>query len=230
MVRLGQALSLCHTKIMKWLFLLLVSGMAQAAFEGRVSRLNESASLMKIAHKADEIKFLKEKDILEFWNESYPSKKCQAKLSGRGNDYLLFEIPNYKKCVKNVYLTTGSVLKFGGEIIEERQAQAQKVTDLLLKKRLALSSLLERKKRYGSYDQKVDALNKLYRAKIEKVEADWAKELENIKSTYGLGEKRKSQLEAELEQVDFELERYRLPTKPETKDRWALDKTIYTQK
>ncbi|MBP9673717.1 MAG: hypothetical protein KBD63_01360 [Bacteriovoracaceae bacterium] len=196
-------------------------------FEGRISELTEKASLMRIKFKNfKNLKFLSTKNKVTFWNESYPSHKCTGEVKGKTNEYLLLQVEGYLDCVKKVYLTKGSSLLFSSDDLETNKKKAQEVIDLLLKKRLAVSSQLEEKRTHGG-EGAISAINEIYQAKIAEIEAQWANEIEKVKASNQIGEKDILLLQTRLEEIDHELERYRINDKENAKDRWALDEKIY---
>src|SRR5688572_20393010 len=81
-------------------------------FSGRISRLNPAARLARIRTDFANIKFLNRKDRIEFWNETYPDRRCLALVEGRTNDYLLIRIPQYETCIRQVHFTAGAFLYF----------------------------------------------------------------------------------------------------------------------
>jgi hypothetical protein len=105
-----------------WMFLLLIWGPTlakdypqdelSAIFSGRISKLNEKANLMRIRVDFENMKFLNTKDRIEFWNETYPDRRCVAYLEGKSTQYILVKVPQYDLCVKKVHLTTGTFCIF----------------------------------------------------------------------------------------------------------------------
>jgi len=133
----------------------------EATFPGQVSRLNETAQLMRVRVEFKNAKFLNKNDRVEFWNETYPNQRCVAKVMARSNTHLLFQVPEYKTCIIKVQLTTGSTLHFWSQDLENNLKTAHELVKILQKKRMAL---LARKRFHqrelDGHVEKVEAVNR----------------------------------------------------------------------
>ena len=103
-------------------------------FSGRISRLNGPAKLARIRTDFANIKFLNRKDRVEFWNETYPERRCLALIEGRTNDYFLIRIPQYDTCIRKVHFTSGTYLHFESPDLENSIKIAKELIEILLKK------------------------------------------------------------------------------------------------
>jgi hypothetical protein len=203
----------------------------EATFPGRVSRLNATAQLMRVRVDFKNAKFLNKNDRVEFWNETYPSQKCMAKVEARSTEYLLFRVPEYELCINRVHLTTGAYLHFWSQDLENNLKTAHELVEVLLKKRMAL---LSKKRRYqrdlDGHVEKVEAINRRYEILRQKLEAEWQKELsdqEEDKADYLVAYK---QAETRLNELESKLESYRIHETNFTVDRWSLDPDLYIHK
>lgn len=200
-------------------------------FSGRISRLNPKARLARIRTDFVNIKFLNRKDRVDFWNETYPDKRCPALVEGRTNDYLLLKIPMYDECVKKVHFTTGTYLHFESLDLKESVNIAKELLEVLQKKRLAVNAKKQRLQReLSTHIEKVDTVNKRYEILRQKLEIEWQKELaalEEDKSHYFSEYK---DAEARLNEIDTKLEAYRVEDNNLKLDRWSLDPALYIKK
>ena len=71
------------------MFLSLKVSAQSAVFSARVSKINTKAKLIRLKIDFTNAKYLKKQDRVEFWNESYPEKRCLAYVEARSSEYLL---------------------------------------------------------------------------------------------------------------------------------------------
>lgn len=200
-------------------------------FSGRISRLNPPAKLARIRTDFGNIKFLNRKDRVEFWNETYPERRCTALVEGRTNDYLLLRIPLYDSCIRQVHFTTGTYLHFESPDLEQTVKTAKELVEILLKKRLAMNAKKERHQReLDGYVEKVDAVNKRYEILRQKLEIEWQKELASIEEDKSRSFTEFKMSEARVNEIDTKLESYRVEDHNLKVDRWSLDPALYIKK
>lgn len=202
-----------------------------AKFAGRISRLNPVAKIMRLKVDFANAKFLGPKDRIEFWNETYPDKKCLGYLEAKSNEYLLIRIPGYKRCVTNVQLTTGTYLHLYSRDLEQNLTVASDLVDILLKKRLALTSMLKNyKQEVESYVEKMEAVNKRYEILRQKMEIEWQKELSGLEEDKTRSYLSYKDAEKKMDELNFKLQKYRISEDNLKTDRWSLDPNLYYKK
>ena len=211
--------------------LVSTSATEEATFPGVVSRLNETAQLMRIRVQFKNAKFLNKNDRVEFWNESYPNQRCVAKVMARSNTHLLFQIPDYKTCIVKVQLTTGSTLHFWSQDLENNLQTAHELVNILQKKRMAMLA----RKRFNQREldghvEKVEAVNRRYEVLRQKLEAEWQKELADLEEDKSETFVKFKQAETSLNEIESKLESYRIFDHNFTLDRWSLDPELYLKK
>jgi tRNA U55 pseudouridine synthase TruB len=200
-------------------------------FSGRVSRVNKIAELMRIKVDFENSKYLSAKDKIEFWNETYPDKKCLAFVEGRSAKYLLVKVPDYNNCITKVHVSVGTYLHLYSSDLERKLKVAEELVEVLLKKRLALRARLSRyQKEVDSYVEKLDAVNKRYEILRQKLELEWQNELTALEE-----DKTKSYLQykhsqARLNELEHKLQLYRVQDENLVEDRWSLDPKLYFKK
>tara|TARA_B100001971_G_C18268024_1_gene596402 strand:+ start:84129 stop:84809 length:681 start_codon:yes stop_codon:yes gene_type:complete len=200
-------------------------------FAGRVSRINKVAELIRIKIDFENSKYLSSKDQVEFWNETYPDKKCLGFVEGRSANYLLIKVPDYTNCIIKVHLAVGTYLHLYSNDLERKLKVAEELVEVLLKKRLALRARLSRyQKEVDSYVEKLDAVNKRYEILRQKLELEWQAEisaLEEDKTTSYLQYKHS---QARLNELEHKLQIYRVQDENLVEDRWSLDPKLYFKK
>ena len=200
-------------------------------FVGYVSRINSAAKLIRIRTDFANIKFFNHKDRVDFWNESYPDKRCPSFVEGRTNDYLLLRISQFEDCIKRVHFTTGSHLHFESPDLGKTVNVVNELLQILLKKRLAMQVKKERHhKELTGHIEKVDSVNKRYEVLRQKLEIEWQKELAALEEDKAKSFTEYKNAEARLNEIDVKLEAYRLEDHNLKLDRWSLDPALYQKK
>ena len=200
-------------------------------FSGRISRLNGSAKLARIRTDFANIKFLNRKDRVEFWNETYPERRCMAIIEGRTNDYFLIRIPQYDTCIRKVHFTSGTYLHFESPDLENSIKIAKELIEILLKKRLAMNAKKTRHQReLDGYVEKVDVVNKRYEILRQKLEIEWQKELASVEEDKAVSFTEFKNSEARVNEIDTKVETYRVEDHNLKLDRWSLDPALYIRK
>lgn len=200
-------------------------------FAGRVSRTNPTASLMRIRTDYANVKFLRYRDRVDFWNESYPDLRCLAYVEGRTNDYLLLRVSTYAACMRKVHFTTGSYLHFESVDMDQTLVTVKELVEILLKKRLAMQSKKERHKRdLEGHVERVDTVNKRYEILRQKLEIEWNKELAALEEDKAVIFTEFKNSEARLNEIDTKLEAYKIEDHNLKLDRWSLDPALYIKK
>lgn len=202
------------------------------SFGGRISKLNAKAKLLRVRVKFKNAKFFNKNDRMTFSSSGQLNeKKCVGYVKGKSNYYLLLKVPHYKKCIKEVHLTVGAYLHFQSEDLVNNIKVAREIFGILLKKRLALKSKIDKqKKNISVYIEKVETVNERYQLLKDKLDLEWQQEVHNIKTDQENHTKQYKQLEIRLGEVDHKIEQYRIEDTNFQKDRWALDSKLYYKK
>ena len=110
---------------MKYLFLILtmlfiVKGQAKedstGLFSGRITRVNNKASLVRIKVDFSNFRYVNKKDQVEFWNELSRSKRCFGHVVGKSDKYMLVKIPQLKNCSRKVNTSIGTYVKLFSQL------------------------------------------------------------------------------------------------------------------
>ena len=108
---------------------------------------------------------------------------------------------------------------------------AKKLTEILLKKRLALQSKIGRNdKLIATYLQRVEATNNRYEILRRKLEAEWRDELTRLEEDHLEIVRNNDGLKIRLNETNHKLEVYQVEDTNLVKDRWSLDPNIYITK
>jgi hypothetical protein len=200
-------------------------------FSGRVSKVNRSAEMVRVRVQFDNMKFLNKNDKIEFWLDHNPSRRCEAGIMGKTNDYLLVKIPSFSLCNRKVPFMAGSYIKIFSQDLINNIKVAQDLVELLLKKRMAIESQLNRsEKELDVYVERSESVNKRYQVLRAKLENEWQKELTDLENDKSVSLRNYNDLLIRKGEVDHKLEQYRISDKNLELDRWSLDPFLFTQK
>lgn len=203
----------------------------QTEFPGRVSRLNETAKLMRVRVDFSNMKFVNKGDKLQFWQHLYPKRKCRGEVMARSQMYFLLKVFRYDDCIKRVNIRSGASLRFFGEELSKNIKTAKELIDILLKKRLALQSKLKREaSALEKYNEKIDIVSKRYETLYRKLEAEKLREMEFLKKDQAVLFKDYKETETKLRDVRKKLEIYKVEDSNFKLDRWSLDPKLYFMK
>ena len=203
----------------------------QGLFSGRVSRLNDQAELIRLRIDFDNVRFLNKQDRVQIWLEHNIKLRCTGVILGKTNQYLLIKVPKLKECHNKVPFTVGAYVRLYSEDLSNNIDVAKELMEVLLKKRLAVSSKLDRTKRdLEAYKEKVLAVNKRYDVLRKKLELEREGELSNMEKDRATLMQNRSDLEIRLGDIDHKIEQYKIEDKNLRVDRWSLDPKLYLLK
>ncbi|MAE59210.1 MAG: hypothetical protein CME69_10030 [Halobacteriovorax sp.] len=202
-----------------------------AKFSGRVSNLNLDARLVRFKVNFDNIKFLNKGDEVDFWGQHQERNKCSGKILGRSSDYLLVKVYKIEWCNEQSPMALGRFFHFYSVDLSNNISVARKLTEILLKKRLALEGKVQRnKKLIETYLQRVEAVNNRYELLRRKLEQEWREELTKLEEDQIEIVRNTNGLEVRLNETNHKLELYQIEDNNLKLDRWSLDKTLYYEK
>lgn len=202
-----------------------------ATFSGRISLLNSTAKLARVKIDFENAKYLRKKDRLEFWNETFPDRRCIAYIEGRSTEYILMRIPMYRTCITNVHIATGAYIHLYSKDLESSLRVGQSLVEVLLRKKTALNYKFTRyKKEVDGYLEKIDTVNKRYEVLRQKLEIEWEKELSSLEEDKVKHFLELKHTEARLNELEFKLQKYKIHDKNLTLDKWSLDSKLYYNK
>ena len=200
-------------------------------FSGRISRINKIAKLIRLKITFENSKFIRKKDRVEFWNETYPEKRCMSYVEARTSEYILLRVPQYESCISRVHAGVGSYLHLYSPDLENGLGVAKDLVGILKKKHLALSARMTRfKKDVSGYIEKMDAVNKRYEVLRQKLEIEWQKEISGLEEDKTESYMRYKHSQARLNELEHKLQQYRVHDENLTEDRWSLDPKLYFKK
>ncbi len=202
-----------------------------ALFSGRVSSFSKEAKLLRFKINFENVKFLNKGDVVEFWGQQQDVNKCKGKVIGRSSDYLLLKVRAFHRCNEIAPFAIGRYFKIESIDLRTNISTARKLTEILLKKRLALQSKISRNdKLIATYLQRVEATNNRYEILRRKLEAEWRDELTRLEEDHIEIVRNNDGLKIRLNETNHKLEVYQVQDANLRKDRWSLDPNLYITK
>lgn len=203
----------------------------EGLFSGRIAKINEPASLVRLKLDFVNMKYINKRDKVEFWDTNNSETKCQAYVVGKTGSYLLLKVPDFKFCKKHVFMNIGSYLKLFAQDLVNNIEMGKELVSILLKKRLAIHGLMsENKKELDAHIEKVNAINSRFTVLRDKLEAEWRDEVALVEEDRINFYKKYKDYEMQLNEINHTLEKYRIGDENLETDRWALDSRLFYKK
>ncbi len=200
-------------------------------FSGRISRFNREIKTIKFKVSFSNLKYLNQKDQVEFWDEKNTEHKCLGYVLGRSSDYLLVQIPKLEFCEKHLYITAGAYFKFYSKDLVNNVAMGKDVVQILLKKRLVVEAKIEKNSQFlSTFADKMRATNDAYEVKRQKLMAEWKEALSLLEEDKIIQSRLTKDLERQRDEIDKKLELYKVHDQNLAIDRWSLDSRLYIKK
>jgi hypothetical protein len=200
-------------------------------FSGRISRINTEAALLRIKIDFTNSKYLNKKDKLEFWTDINPNVRCKGYVAGKSPDYILLKIPDFKFCITFISMANGKYILFYSEDLKNNIVMGKELYKILLKKQLALSGRLGRRKiELDSHIERVNAVNARYEVLRAKLDAEWSREVSKLEDDKNISLRSYKNLEMRIGEVKYKLEQYRIDDDNLALDRWSLDPRLFFKK
>jgi hypothetical protein len=197
--------------------------LAQYQFQGRVSLYNPKAQVLRLRFEFYNAKFLKNQDLLSFWGLGQDTQKCQGVILGKSGEYYLMQIREYNICRQKLALNAGVLLNFSSRDYEETLLKAKEVTATLLQKREILESIKSQNDDIvNDQNGEIEKVNIKYKSIIEGIKKEWNNELKAVVENRGSDVGKSASLQSQLDDLDMELEKYRVESPQFKKDRWSL--------
>tara|TARA_R110002049_G_scaffold99946_7_gene243056 strand:- start:177 stop:887 length:711 start_codon:yes stop_codon:yes gene_type:complete len=200
-------------------------------FAGRISKINQSASLLRFKLSFENAKYLNKRDRVDFWDERDPNIRCKGYVVGKSSEYILVKVPEYTYCDRTLNIAVGAYIRFFSPDLINNLKMGRELLDVLLKKKIALSGkMLRTKKELSSYIEKVEATNGRYQVLREKLEAEWRENLALIEEDRLVSLRNYKDLEQRVDDINYKIEQYNIAEDNFRTDRWSLDPRLYYKK
>ena len=202
-----------------------------AVFGGRIAKVVEESGLIRFRFGFANRKYMNTGDGLEFFNEHSDRVRCRGTIVGRTADYVSVKVEEMRRCRALVNVTIGAYVVFYSKDMRDRIKLGAELVQILLKKKLAVSSIAGRMQRQlDVHIEKVNAVNERYDVLRKKLEQEWQEQLHTIEEDRLMLSRRHGDLEKRLDELDAKLEKYKIDEDNFSLDRWSLDPELYEKK
>jgi hypothetical protein len=198
-------------------------------FSGRLTDKDKTGTIIKIQSESKNIKFFKASDQLHFWvAKNRESQPCSANVRSVEEGYLVLFVKNLYPCWGEAYnFRRGTILVFESERLAERIKEASRYrVALLAKKRDFLYQLNRVNKFVWGYKQEQIDLAARYDKEILDLQKKKEESLSMLTSKKKDQVRVQRQLIEKLDQLDDDLNFFRVEKDELYTDRWHLDQGL----
>ncbi len=194
-------------------------------FTGRVTDRDDTNSLVKVSSENGNIKFFRSGDLVRFRLASQETRQCRGYVRSVEKNFFVLYIQDISICWgKGEYFRRGSLLVFNSSTLAARVRDASTYRIVLLKRKRDFYKQLndinhfvwsyeqEKMKVAAEYDEKITALRQ---AKQKALDMMITKKQDSINLQRELG--------VRLDELDKDIEFYRIDKDDPKIDRWHLD-------
>ncbi|GAB4013532.1 MAG: hypothetical protein Fur0010_10490 [Bdellovibrio sp.] len=196
-----------------------------SVFTGRVTDRDKGGDIMKVSSENKNIKFFRTGDELKFTIAARKGRKCQASVRGVEEGYIIIWVKDLSSCWSSQdYFRRGTLLVFESEKLQERVRDAAIYRMILINRKKDFYTQLNGINHFlWSFEQQKLKAAGEYDQKIIQIQQQKEKALEDLVARKHDSLKLQKELSYQLDQLDRDLEYYRIDkTEPES-DRWHLD-------
>lgn len=196
-----------------------------STFTGRVTDRDKGGDIMKISSENKNIKFFRTGDELKFYVAARKGRLCQASVRGVEEDYIIIWVKDLSSCWSSQdYFRRGTLLVFQSKTLQERVKDAAVFRLVLLNRKKDFYKQLNGINHFlWSFDQQKLLTAGEYDQKIIQVQKQKEKAMEDLVARKHDSLKLQKELAYQLDQLDRDLEHYRIDKTEPDFDRWHLD-------
>lgn len=195
-------------------------------FTGRVSDRDRHGNILKVSSEAKNIRFFRAGDLVRFRLASDErSRLCEGNVRSIEEGFFVIYAKDLDRCFnRESYFRRGTMLVFQSERLAERIFEASKYRVLLIKRRRDFFEQLNSINHFiWSFDQQKVKVAADYDRRILELQEAKEKALSGLNKTKQDQIRLQRELIAQLDQLDKDLDFYRISKDQLLVDRWHLD-------
>lgn len=194
-------------------------------FTGRVTDRDDTNSLVKVTSENGNIKFFRSGDPLRFKLANQNTNYCRGYIRSVEKKYFVLYVQDITKCWgKDEYFRRGSLMVFDAEILAARVRDASTYRIVLLKRRRDFFKQLNDVNHFvWSYEQQKMKVAAEYDEKITKLRQAKQKAMDMLITKKQDSINLQRELGVRLDELDKDIEFYRIDKDDPKIDRWHLD-------
>lgn len=194
-------------------------------FTGRVTDRDKSANILKVSSEDKNVKFFRAGDLVNFTVASKDTNFCQGYVRNVEEKFFVMFVKDLYTCWENDdYFRRGTMLHFRSNQLARRVQEASKYRIVLLKRKKDFFKQLNDVNHFiWSYDQQKVLTASDYDLKIVELQKGKQKALEMLLAKKKDQIRLQKELIRRLNELDEELDHYRIEKDDLLVDRWHLD-------
>lgn len=200
-----------------------------AHFSGRVTDRDKTANVVKVSSENRNVKFFRAGDLVEFKVQSTPDTDyCQGFVRSIEEHYFVMYVKDLFPCYsKDDYFRRGTVLIMQSDRLAQRVREASVYrASLLYKKKDFMSQLNGINGDIWNFEEQKIQVASDYDRRIAEIEKEKIKALDELLTRRNDQIKLQRELAYRLDNIDKELDFYRVEKEELLIDRWHLDKDL----
>lgn len=204
-------------------------GFDYAHFSGRVTDRDKTANIVKISSENKNVKFFRAGDLVEFKIQSMQDQEfCQGFVRSIEDHYFVMYIKDLMPCYpKDDYFRRGMVLFIQSEKLAQRVREASVYrASLLSKKKDFMGQLNGINGDVWNFEEQKIQVAADYDRRIAEIEKEKIKALDELLTRRNDQVKLQRELAYRLDNIDKELDFYRVEKEELLIDRWHLDQDL----
>lgn len=195
-------------------------------FAGRVTDKDSTGRILKVQVEVNNTKFFKTGDVVYFRVNRHDTElPCRAQVKSVEEKFFSMYVTDFNLCWKSgKYLPRGVQMNFESEVLAQRILEASKYRSiLLLRKEGFLSQLSNINNFLWTYDQQKLKVAADFDRRISELKKEKQKAIDNLLQTKQENILIQSELMTKLNDLDENLDHYRVERGEYLLDRWNLD-------
>jgi len=199
--------------------------MDYSRFTGRVTDRDEGGDILKVSSEMKNIKFFRTGDELKFKIAARESRSCLASVRAIEDGYIIIWVKDLSSCWSSQdYFRRGTLLVFESNQLQDRVRDAALYRLVLLKRKKDFFMQLNNINHFlWSFEQQKLKTAGEYDQRVLMVQKEKEKAMEDLVSRKQDSLKLQKELSYQLDQLDRDLEYYRIDKDEPKIDRWHLD-------
>ncbi len=194
-------------------------------FSGRITDKDDTGQMLKISSENKNIKFFRAGDLVNFSIANSNRNPCAANVRSVEPGYFVIYVKNFEVCGENAeFFRRGSALVFKSDILQERiKTMSDYRVTILRRKDDFLQQLNGINNFLWTYDQKKVLLAADFDKKIAELDNEKSKAIDFLQDEREDKIKIRKELIKRIDNLNRDLEYYRISKDELFEDRWHLD-------
>ncbi len=202
--------------------------MDYSVFSGRVTDKDDTGHILKVSSENQNIKFFRSGDLVEFSPPTSDSNPCHGSVRSVEPGYFVIYARDFEICGESEeFFRRGTALIFKSPVLQERiKSMSNYRITLLRRKDDFLKQLNSINDFLWTYDQKKVFAAADFDKRIAEIEKEKSKTIDSLQDDREDKIKIRKELIKRIDNLNRDLEYYRISKDELFEDRWHLDKNL----